>query len=220
MRALVIYCHPNPESFTAAVRDTVLQRLQRTGAEARLIDLYGDGFEPRLEREELAGYDDTTQNVAAVGRHVSDLRWADTLVFVYPTWWYGLPAMLKGWLDRVLVPGVAFHMPPPEGGDIRAGLTHITGLAVFTTCGASRWLTAMVGAPGRRTLLRGIRALCAPRCRTLFCAHYLMDSSTPQSRTAHLTEVARRSERFARRHRPGPAGRATANGDLSGEVGR
>ena len=107
------------------------------------------------------------------------------------TWWYGLPAILKGWLDRVLLPDVAFLMPKNDGENIRPGLTHITRMGVFTTCGASRWLTFTVGAPGKRTLLRGLRLLCAKRCKTAFAAHYLMDSSTPQSRAKHLARVER-----------------------------
>jgi hypothetical protein len=69
--------------------------------------------------------------------------------------------MIKGWLDRVLVPGVAFLMPDGQNDDIRPGLTHITRLGVFTTCGASFWLTRMIGAPGKRTILRGVRLICA-----------------------------------------------------------
>jgi putative NADPH-quinone reductase len=191
MRALVIYCHPRAGSFTAAVRDAVLARLEAAGAEWRLRDLYAEGFAPALSAAELEVYEDTSANVAAVARDVADLAWCDTLVFVYPTWWYGLPAVLKGWLDRALVPGVAFVMPEVQGGDIRPGLTHVTRLGVFTTCGASRWLTFAVGAPGRRTLLRGLRACCARRCRTAFAAHYSMDSSTPESRARHLVRVAR-----------------------------
>ncbi len=123
---------------------------------------------------------------------MADLEWCDALIFVYPTWWYGLPAMLKGWLDRVLVPGVAFRLPGPEGGNIAPGLTHIRTLGVFTTGGASRWLTALMGAPGKRTLLRGVRSVCARRCRTAFAMHYGMDASTPESRAAHLKQVARK----------------------------
>jgi putative NADPH-quinone reductase len=104
--------------------------------------------------------------------------------------------MLKGWLDRVLVPGLAFLMPQAEGETIRPGLTHITRLGVFTTCGASWWLTRLVGAPGRRTLLRGVGLLCAPRKKTAFAAHYLMDSSTPESRAKHLANVARQMDRL------------------------
>ena len=198
MRALLVYCHPNPDSFTAAVRDTVQSRLNAAGAEVRVIDLYGDGFDPVLSRDDLAVYEDCAHNTDAVADQVALLRWCDTMIFVYPTWWYGLPARLKGWLDRVLVPGLAFLMPDGPNRTIRPGLTHITGLAVFTTCGASWWLTRIVGAPGRRTLLRGVRLLCAPRCRTAFAAHYLMDSSTPDSRARHLARVAAKVDRFAR----------------------
>jgi len=67
---------------------------------------------------------------------------------------------------------------------------------VFTTCGASWWLTRMVGAPGRRTLVRGVRLICARGCKTAFAAHYLMDSSTEASRARHLARVAARMDRL------------------------
>ncbi|TVP72657.1 MAG: flavodoxin family protein [Rhodobacteraceae bacterium] len=191
MRALVIYCHPDPASFTAAVRDVVLEHLRAAGAEIRLRDLYAEGFQPCLTQSEWQGYLDTPANRAPVDTAATDIEWCDTLIFVYPTWWYGLPAMLKGWLDRVLLPDVAFLMPDGVNKTIRPGLTHITRLGAFTTCGASRWLTFFVGAPGKRTLLRGVRLLCARRARTAYAAHYLMDSSTPASRAAHLTRVGR-----------------------------
>ena len=196
MRALVVYCHPDPGSFTAAVRDVVLARLAQAGAEARLIDLYAEGFDPVLSAPDWRGYAAHPANMAAVADHCAALAWADTLIFVYPTWWYGLPAMLKGWLDRVFLPEVAFLMPKAEGETIRPGLTQITRLGVFTTCGASWWLTALVGAPGRRTLMRGIGFLLAPRLRRVFGAHYLMDSSTPQSRARHLERVGHKMDRL------------------------
>lgn len=209
MRALVIYCHPRPESFTAAVRDVVLERLRAAGADVRLRDLYDNGFEPVLSAEEHLNYENTDVNRCGVSDDCDDILWADTLLFVYPTWWYGLPAMLKGWLDRALVPDIAFLMPKREGETIRPGLTHITRLGVFTTCGASRWLTFLVGAPGKRTLMRGVGLLLAPRARKAFAAHYLMDSSTPQSRAAHLARVAARMDRLiaARAPRPVPVRR-------------
>ncbi len=196
MRALVVYCHPRSDSFTAAVRDRVLEGLSQAGAEVRVQDLYAMGFDPVMGGQEHAEYEDEAINQHPVAREIVDLDWCDTLIFVYPTWWYGLPAMLKGWLDRVLVPGVAFLMPDATSANIRPGLTHITRLAVFTTCGASWWLTRMIGAPGRRTILRGVRLLCAKGCKTAFAAHYLMDSSTPESRAAHLAKVDRKLERF------------------------
>ena len=106
-------------------------------------DLYAEAFDPKLGVGELEHYEDCARNTQGIETEVAVLGWCDTLIFVYPTWWYGLPAVLKGWLDRVLVPGVAFRMPD-ENGDIKPALTHITRLAVFTTCGASRWLTCVL----------------------------------------------------------------------------
>lgn len=196
MRALVVYCHPDPGSFNAAIRDLICTRLQASGAETRLLDLYADGFQPLLSQAEWQAYLDPAQNTLPVARDVEALRWCDTLIFVYPTWWYGLPAMLKGWLDRVMLPDVAFLMPDAQNRTIRPGLQHISRLGVFTTCGASYWLTSLVGAPGKRTLLRGVGYLCAPNRRSVFAAHYLMDSSTAESRARHLAHVGRKMDRL------------------------
>ena len=199
MRALVIHCHPRPGSFTAAVRDVVMERLAAGGVEARLIDLYAEGFEPVLTAEAHEGYLDVATNRAGLEAHVEALAWCDTLVFVYPTWWYGLPAMLKGWLDRVFLPDVAFRMRTAPGETIAPALTNITRIMVFTTCGATRWLTFLVGAPGMRTLTRGVRLVCAKGCRTEVLAHYLMDSATPESLSRHLDRVATRVDRMTAR---------------------
>ena len=196
MKALVIFCHPKPDSFNAAIRDVVVSKLEAKGAEIRIDDLYARGFDPVLTAGELDNYLDADTNTRPVEKEVSDIRWCDTLIFVYPTWWYGLPAMLKGWLDRALVPDVAFLMPDEMHKDIRSGLTHIQRLGVFTTCGASRWLTAFIGAPGKRTLLRGVGLLCAKHLKKAFVAHYLMDSSTDASRKAHLDRVAATMDRL------------------------
>ncbi|MEL6521646.1 MAG: NAD(P)H-dependent oxidoreductase [Pseudomonadota bacterium] len=210
MRALVVFCHPKVDSFNAAVLDVVTERLREGGAEYRVRDLYREQFSPVLTGGELDGYLDCPANLEPVARDVEDVRWADTLVFVYPTWWYGLPAMLKGWLDRVLLPDVAFLMPDCDHKTIRPGLQHIKALAVFTTCGASWWLTTIIGAPGKRTLFRGIGFLCAKPLRKAFAAHYLMDSSTDESRKKHLRRVADTMDRFIGSPRRRPAEAAAA----------
>lgn len=194
MRALVIHCHPSEDSFASAVRDTVLGRLRAAGVDVRLHDLYAEGFQPVLTGPEWSGYLDSPANRAPVESHCADLEWCDTLIFVYPTWWYGLPAMLKGWLDRVLLPDLAFMMPKEPGETIRPGLQHIERLGVFTTCGASWWLTTFVGAPGRRTLMRGIGLLLKPRARKVFAAHYLMDSASREDLGRHLARVAAKTD--------------------------
>ncbi|TNE65043.1 MAG: flavodoxin family protein [Rhodobacteraceae bacterium] len=195
-RALVVYCHPRETSFNRGIRDLVVARLETAGVEYRLRDLYAEGFDPVLSAHEHEIYENVPENRILVDRDCTDLEWCDSLIFVYPTWWYGLPAMLKGWLDRTMVSGVAFIMPQKDGDDIKPGLTHITKLGVFTTCGASRWLTFFVGAPGKRTLMRGLRVILAKRSKTAFAAHFLMDSSTPESRAKHLSRVQNRLDKL------------------------
>lgn len=194
MRVLVVYCHPLPDSFCAAVRDTVLEAIAAKGCEARLIDLYAEKFDPVMWADERRIYNQAAPTDPSLQAHIEHLRWAEMIVFVYPTWWYGLPAMLKGWLDRVWATDVVFTLK--GDGMIMPLMTHISKIAVVTTCGAPLLWSHLVGHPGRKTILRGIRALCAKRCRTLFLAHYLMDASTSQTRTAFLEKVRRRLERF------------------------
>jgi putative NADPH-quinone reductase len=95
-----------------------------------------------------------------------------------------------------MLPDVAFLMPDPDNVTIRPALQQITRLGVFTTCGASYWLTSLIGAPGKRTLLRGVGYLCAPNRRSVFAAHYLMDSSTPETRDRHLDHVERKMDKL------------------------
>ncbi|HEV2504645.1 MAG TPA: NAD(P)H-dependent oxidoreductase [Mesorhizobium sp.] len=194
MRVLVVYCHPVPESFCAAVRDAALDAIAAKGCEARLVDLYAENFDPVMRDGERREYNERAPADPALAEHIAHLKWAEAIVFVYPTWWYGLPAMLKGWLDRVWVKDVAFALDP--GGRITPLMGHIRKIAVVTTCGAPRWWSHIVGHPGRKTILRGIRALCAKRCKTLFVAHYLMDASTPQSREAFLGQVRHKLKAF------------------------
>jgi NAD(P)H dehydrogenase (quinone) len=195
MRMLVVYCHPVPESFCAALRDCVVETLATAGHEVRLVDLYAEGFDPVMRTEERRHYNDAPSPPHPLPAHAEHLKWAEGMVFVYPTWWYGLPAMLKGWLDRVWTPDMTFAISR-DGGKITPLMTHVTKLAVITTCGAPMWWSYMVGHPGKRLILRGLRALMARRCRTLFLAHYLMDVSTPQSREAFLSRVKARLAKF------------------------
>lgn len=194
-KTLLVYCHPCPESFCAAVRDATIAALEAAGSTVRVVDLYANGFDPVMDADERRGYHTPADNAVPVAEQLAAIRWADTLVFVYPTWWFGLPAMLKGWLDRVWVPHETFIMPDDDGR-IQPAMTNISRVAAITTCGANWWVSKMIGEPGRKTLLRGVRAICHPRCRTLYLAHYEMDSSTPESRAAYLEKVRRRLSRF------------------------
>jgi NAD(P)H dehydrogenase (quinone) len=191
MRVLVVYCHPLEGSFTAAVRDRVLAGLAAAGHEARLLDLYAMGFDPVLSARGREEYHTAELNERDVAEHLAALRWCEALVFVHPTWWYGPPAMLKGWLDRVWVPHATFEMPKPMK-PIGRVLTNIRLVAAVSTLGSPWWWWRFaMGEPGRRMLLRGLSALCAPGCRTRWLALHRMDSVGDAKRLAFLARVER-----------------------------
>ena len=122
-------------------------------------------------------------------------------MFVFPTWWYGMPAMLKGYIDRVWVPGVAFEAPAAAGRC--RSCSNIMRFGVVTTYGSPWWLNKLIGDPCRSALMRGIRLLCAERAHTLWLAQYGMDDITADARERFLAQGratdARGSERLRRR---------------------
>ncbi|NWG73142.1 MAG: NAD(P)H-dependent oxidoreductase [Rubrivivax sp.] len=192
MRVLMVYCHPLEGSYAAALRDCALQALRAGGHEVELVDLYREGFDPVLGPDERRTYlADTAANVAGVRRHVDLLRWAEGLLFVYPTWWYGPPAMLKGWFERTWLPGVAFTVPKKKGDKQGPGMQHIRWLGCITSSGSPWWWLKVLSDPGRRLFTRGLRALLAPRCRVTWLQLYSMNNTTDRDRAAFLDRVGR-----------------------------
>jgi putative NADPH-quinone reductase len=187
----VVYAHPLPDSYNAALHDRAVTALRGAGHEVDDLDLYADGFQPALTPAERAAYHTVGGNLAGIESYVARVRAAEALVICAPTWWYGMPAMLKGYFDRVWVPGMAFDLPP-RGGAIRPGLTNIRKYAVVTTTGSPWWFMRLyMRDPGKRVLMRGVRRLFAPDVNMRYLCHYGIDTSTPSSRAAFLDRVGR-----------------------------
>ncbi|MEQ9695518.1 NAD(P)H-dependent oxidoreductase [Shimia sp. SDUM112013] len=199
MRTLVIFCHPNPESYNAAIKDIVVEELSDAGAEVRLHDLYAEGFDPLITREDLITHIEYPANTKRIAREVDDLKWCNSIIFIYPTWNQAMPAMLKGWMDRVLVAGVSFHMPEPGKSNPTAGLRHIKGLAVFTTGGSNWLLSFLIGHSGKRMLMRAFRAGLHPRARAKYVVKYRMNTATSQDLERHKDYVRTTTRKFAQR---------------------
>ena len=187
MRVLTIYCHPNPDSLIAAARERALSGLHSAGHDVRVTDLYADGFDPAMTAAERKAHKEPGVSPDLQG-YADDLVWAEALVLIYPTWWSGQPAMLKGWIDRVWVAGVAWEMregartPTPT-------LRNVRRIVVVTTHGSSKLINALEGESGKRTVTRAIRAMCARRTRTTWCALYGVDTSDEQRRIDFLDRV-------------------------------
>jgi NAD(P)H dehydrogenase (quinone) len=190
MRVLLVRCHPRGDSFNAALRDVAIQALATAGHDVDQRDLYAERFDPVLSTQERGAYSDAVPLAPDVEDHVAALRHAEALLLIYPTWWFGMPAMLKGWLDRVWLPDVAFQLGGPKV--MVPLLTNIRRIGIVTTYGSPRWLLWWVGWPDRRIVRRGLRPLCAPGCRVEWMGLTGMDTERPERRRRFLEEVRRR----------------------------
>jgi len=123
MNALIVYAHPEPHSFNAALRDAALNVLEEQGHTVEISDLYAMDFNPVVDRSDfLTRYDEGHFNVSLEQRHayangglapdiaseLEKLQRADLLILHFPLWWFGMPAILKGWIDRVFVSGAVY----------------------------------------------------------------------------------------------------------------
>ena len=195
MRVLVIYAHPLADSFAAALHRTVVAALSAAGHEVDDCDLYGEGFDPVMTAPERGAHNTPNPDLSAVESHVARLRAAEAVVLCFPVWWYGMPAILKGYFDRVWVNGVAFHLR--DDGRMEPGLLGIKKLGVVCTYGAPWWLIKLVlRDPVRAVIHTGIRGLCTRHAKTRFLALYSIESKTPADTARFLAKVEREFRRF------------------------
>lgn len=189
-KVLYVYCHPLPDSFHAAIRDAALDGLARSGHAVDLLDLYAEGFEPALSATERRHYYEAPRNAASVGGYAARLMAADTLVLQFPTWCLGPPAMIKGFVDRVMIPGIAFDIS--DGRTVTPLLGRIRRIVGIVTYGQRRWQAFAAGDHPRRFVTRHLRWIAAPKARAAFLALYGMDDSDAPRRQDFLDHVRRR----------------------------
>ncbi|HEX7969170.1 MAG TPA: NAD(P)H-dependent oxidoreductase [Stellaceae bacterium] len=193
-RYLVIFAHPRSDSFSAALRHAAVETLAAAGHQVDLLDLYETGFDPALSAEERAAYFETGRNRASIEEHAARLERAQGIVLIYPSWWFGFPAILKGYFDRVWIPGLAFDLGRVS---LRGKLRNITRFAVVTSYGSPRWyIRWIIRDPTRRIIRRGLARLCHPRCKTLFLTLYSMDGTSDSRRRRFIADVRRRLAEF------------------------
>lgn len=193
MRVFVLYAHPVETSFVSALHARVVETLRLKGHDVDDCDLYAEGFNPVLSRSERMGYHDLDHNRAPVDRYVQRVLDAEAMVMVHPVWNFGYPAMLKGFFDRVFLPGVSFRM---QDGKVRPCLHNIRKLCTVTTYGGSRVRAFLAGDPPRKVTNRVLRVTIKPAAPVSYLAHYDMNRSTPETRAAFLAKVTETMEAF------------------------
>ena len=198
MKVLVVLAHPSSDSFVASLCSEILDELRTGEHDIRFHDLWAENFSPvftPFERLNHVGdVQEKLKHLPELQQHIEDLKWCDAVVLVYPTWWSGQPAMLKGWFDRVLMNEVAWVLP--EGAArIRPLLTNVRRLIVVTTHGSSKFINALEGESGKRTAFRSVRLMLHRRVRCTWLALYGVDTSSIRQRQRFSTHVRRRIRR-------------------------
>ena len=188
MRTLVVFAHPVETSFAASLHRTIVDSLKAAGHAVDDCDLYAEGFNPVLSREERLNYHDVETCTKPVQGYVDRLRAADALVLNFPVWNYGYPAILKGFFDRVFLPGVSFKL---ANGRTWPNLMNIRKLAAVVTYGGDRWRTMLMGDPPRKVVKRAVRGVCHPLARTRYIALHDMNRNSEAVCAAFLERVAR-----------------------------
>ncbi len=187
MQVLHLYCHPLATSYHAGIKARVSAGLVAAGHDVDLLDLYAEGFDPVLTAEGRATYHDEALNRQGLEAHVDRLRRAEALVVQFPTWCFGPPAMLKGYFDRVFMPGVAFDLSNPAS--VRPLLGHVRRLVGIATYGRPRLHAWYVGDPPRKLVTRYLRWFVAKDARIAYHALYHMNVATDAKRAAFLARV-------------------------------
>lgn len=210
-RVLLVHAHPLPQtSLSGAIATAVRGGLEAAGHDVVYLSLYGTRgpFEaclsadehgrylgPTPRRPSLPDYPTPARDAAA---SVDQLRACTALVFVYPTWWFNVPAVLKGWLDRTFLPGVAFKLPHverkkdpnvPVRGGLVPGLPNVTKLGIVTTYGAPRHVAFLAGDNGTNMLCRAFLPLFAEDCTVHYHGLFGMDTIGDDQRAAFLAAV-------------------------------
>jgi putative NADPH-quinone reductase len=193
MNVFVLFAHPVESSFNASLHKLIVERLTAKGHVVDDCDLYAENFDPRLTREERLGYHDTSANGGEVRGYIERLQRAEALVLSFPVWNYGYPAILKGFFDRVFLPGVSFEL---VNGKVQPSLHNIGKVAAVTSYGGSRFRAILMGDPPRKIIKRLLRATVKPGAPVSYLAHYSMNVSTDRTRSAFSQKVRTAMDAF------------------------
>jgi NAD(P)H dehydrogenase (quinone) len=197
----VLLGHPDPRSFNAALASAAVRVLRANGHTVRFHDLHAEGFDPLLPADEIPG---DAALPPAVSAHCREIAEAEGILIVHPNWWGQPPAVLKGWVDRVLRPGVAYRFREGDAGEgVPEGLLKAGTAVVLVTSNTPPDREAAVFGEPLDTLWRNcIFGLCGVRDVRLETFRVVV-TSTPEMRREWLI----RAERLVDRCFPGAGGR-------------
>ncbi len=165
MKCLVVIAHPLESSLCKYLAEKTIAHLKNKGYQVTIKDLYNEGFDPVLNKVERESYYKEEFNGDHVTNDIEQLKEAESLVLIFPTWWFSFPAILKGWFDRVWAPGHAYEHAS-DYGPIKQCLSNLKEMKVVTTLGAPWWVdTFVLRKPVKKTLKYALLGACATNCK-------------------------------------------------------
>ncbi|MBN9347935.1 MAG: NAD(P)H-dependent oxidoreductase [Devosia sp.] len=195
MRVMVLHAHPLETSYNRSLCNAVVDALTAKGHQVDLVDLYAENFDPVLSREDRLRYHDVPDNITPdLKPYVDRLMAAEGMVVVHPVWNYGFPAILKGYFDKVFMPGVSFVLEGgdgPDKGKLKPNLKHIKKIAFVTSYGGNRWRTMVMGDPPRRMARRWGWVTFGGWLPPTYLALYDMNNVTPDQLRGFIAKVKR-----------------------------
>lgn len=172
MNCLVVTTHPLAASLCKHLTEHVVASLRSMNHTVALEDLYAGKFEPAMTGPERESYYSGSYDFSKIQEQVVRLEEAEALVLVFPTWWFGFPAMLKGWFDRVWGPGIAYDHAS-DYGPIKPRLHNLRKVLVVTTLGASWWIDRLVmRQPIKRVIKIALLHACARNSELKYLSLY------------------------------------------------
>jgi NAD(P)H dehydrogenase (quinone) len=172
MKCLIVIAHPLSNSLCKQLGAEVENTLKQMGHEVILEDLYAEQFSPALTEQERASYYAEDYDVSHISEQVKRLKQAEAIVLLFPTWWFGFPAILKGWFDRVWGPGIAYDHAS-DFGPIKARLGKLKNVLVITTLGSPWWVDRLVmWQPVKRIMKLALLGACASNSKLQFLSLY------------------------------------------------
>ena len=196
MRCLIVTAHPLANSLCQTLASTASDALRERGHEIELEDLYAQQFPPALSAAERGGYYLNSYDTASVEAQAQRLRGAEALVLCFPTWWFGFPAILKGWFDRVWAPSVAYDHASDLGA-IKPRLTQLKKVMVITSLGSPWWVDQFImRQPVKRILKTAILGTCAPQAKFEMLSIYSSEKLHQEKVTAFQNKITHSLKRW------------------------
>lgn len=178
MNCLVVTAHPLENSLCSHLSEVAINHMKSKGYKVTIKNLYKENFNPVLTKAERDSYYSEKFDTTQLKKDINELRGADALVLIFPTWWFGFPAILKGWFDRVWAPGYAYNHAADLGA-IKPCLEKLKTVNVITTLGAPWWVDYFVlRKPVRKVLKIAILGACTKRCQFKMLSLYKSEKLT------------------------------------------